>query len=355
MQRLNNPGLSRRDLLRMGGVGAAAALLGGCAGAAGPRTLTWQAIPAYSLQATEPTVVEYVRKHLAAYRRRSRYSIDPQVSSADVVAAMAKLLLQASQGRAPDIAQGDSYIFGRMAEYAQPLTSQMHAAGLRLDDWFPSIQTVMTGGGPDVRGLQFTTDVRALYRRRDLVPDAPATWDEAVAMAKPLARQGKHLLFPGGRSEGSVVRARAAMACAGRQAARASAIGTSESRALSPTSAPPGCGRPFTGGHVNHNAPEDVVPPAEKSCSVRNRREPRSDVVRVDVQVRPGREAVGGYRRPEAGRRFVGVVLLRRRADQEGPDAVAWDVPIAVHEERIRARHAVGSRAAVVKGMAVPA
>lgn len=204
MHRLNNPRLSRRDLLRIGGVGAAAALLGGCAGADDPRTVTWQAIPDYSLQATDPAVANYVRKQLARYQQRSRYSIDAQVSSADVVAAMAKLLLQASQGRAPDVAQGDSYIFGRMAEYAQPLTPQMQAAGLRLDDWFPSIQTVMTGGGPDVRGLQFTTDVRALYRRRDLVPDAPSTWSEAVAMAKPLAEKGKYLLFPGGRSEGSV-------------------------------------------------------------------------------------------------------------------------------------------------------
>lgn len=202
--RRRTPQLTRRDLLRVGTVGAAATLLGGCGGESA-RGISWQAIPSYSLQATDPAVADYVRGQIARYERGSRYTIEAEVSTADVVAAMAKLLLQASQGRAPDIAQGDSYIFGRMAEYAQPLTEQMQAAGLRLDDWFPSIQQVMTGGGGlSVRGLQFTTDVRVLYRRRDLVPDAPATWDDLVAMAKPLAEKGQYFLFPGGRSEGSV-------------------------------------------------------------------------------------------------------------------------------------------------------
>ena len=86
---------------------------------------------------------------------------------------MAKLVQQASQGRAPDIAQVDGYIFGRIANQAKPLTGQMKAAGLSLDDWFPSVQPNMTGDGDTVRALQFTTDVRVLYYRKDLVPNAP--------------------------------------------------------------------------------------------------------------------------------------------------------------------------------------
>lgn len=201
--RLRAARLDRRDLIRLTGSAAVAALVAGCGGESA-RTFSWQAIPPYSLQATTPAVADYVRAQLAAYEDSSRYDIEAEVSSADVVAAMAKLLLQASQGRAPDIAQGDSYIFGRMADYARPLGDRMQAAGLRLDDWFPTIQQVMTGGGGDVRGLQFTTDVRVLYRQRELVPDAPATWDDLIAMGKPLAEQGQYVLFPGGRSEGSV-------------------------------------------------------------------------------------------------------------------------------------------------------
>lgn len=201
--RLKAARLNRRDLLKLTGAGGAAALLGGCAGEAAG-TFSWQAIPSYSLQSTSPPVADYIRRQLAAFEDRSQLGIDEEVSSADIVAAMAKLLLQASQGRAPDIAQSDSYIFGRMTPYAQPLDDRMQQAGLRLDDWFPSLQQVMTAGGSTVRGLQFTTDVRALYHRLDLVPEAPATWDELVSIAKPLAEKGKYFLFPGGGSEGAV-------------------------------------------------------------------------------------------------------------------------------------------------------
>jgi multiple sugar transport system substrate-binding protein len=199
------PMLTRRRLLQLAGAGAAASLLPGCgSGGSDPRTVSWQAIPSYSLQGTDPKRVGYLREQLAAYQADSPYRIDPQVSSGDTAAAMAKLLLQSSQGRAPDVAQADGYIFGRMAPYAQPLTDEMTRAGLRIDDWFPSLQPVMTGGGSDVRGMQFTTDVRVLYYRRDLVRRPPSTWDELIGIAKPLARQGKYVLFPAGRSEGAV-------------------------------------------------------------------------------------------------------------------------------------------------------
>ena len=195
---------TRRDVLRLLAVGAAAAALPGCAGGESPDTFTWQAIPSYSLQSTDPKRVGYLKQQLAAFESTAAYRMSPQVTAADTSAAMAKLLLQASQGRAPDISQVDGYIFGRMSRFAQPLTKQLAAAGLRLDDWFPSLQTVMTGGSATVRGLQFTTDVRVLYYRKDLVPRPPGTWEELVGMAKPLAENGTFFTFPGGRSEGAV-------------------------------------------------------------------------------------------------------------------------------------------------------
>jgi len=145
----NMANVSRRDLLKLAGVGAAAAILApGCGTATGSDTaVSWQAIPSYSLQSTDPKRLEYLGQQRVAFEGASSYRLDPQVTSADTAAAMAKLLLQASQGRAPDVAQVDGYIFGRMAAYTQPLTDQMARAGLRLDDWFPSLQPVMTGGG----------------------------------------------------------------------------------------------------------------------------------------------------------------------------------------------------------------
>jgi multiple sugar transport system substrate-binding protein len=194
--------LSRRDVMRLAVLGGAAAALTGCGGSS--PGVSWQAIPSYSLQGTDPKRVEYLRSVLAGFEAESGVDIAPQVTSADTAAAMAKLLLQASQGRAPDVSQVDGYVFGRMASYAQPLTRQVAAAGLEVDDWFPSLQPIMTGSGPPVRSLPFTTDVRVLYYRKDLVPAPPATWDELIGIARPLADRGKVVLFPGGRSEGAV-------------------------------------------------------------------------------------------------------------------------------------------------------
>jgi len=200
--------LRRRDALKLIGAGAASTMLASAcsttSSGAHP-TVSWQAIPSYSLQSTDQKRLDYLHQQLIGFEGASIYGIDAQVTSGDTSAAMAKLLLQASQGRAPNIAQVDGYIFPRMSPYAQPLTDQMLTYGFQLDDWFPSLRSVMTGGGNEVRGLQFTTDVRVLYHRLDLVPNPPATWDELVDMARPLAQNGQYMLFPGGRSEGAVL------------------------------------------------------------------------------------------------------------------------------------------------------
>jgi multiple sugar transport system substrate-binding protein len=198
--------LSRRDFTRMAGL---AGLLGlavtGCGAGPGSDAVTWQAIPSYSLLGTDKKRVAYLRHALDDFDAHSALPISPQVTSADTVAAMTKLLLQASQGRAADIAQVDTSVFGRTAQFARPLDKPMADAGLSVHDWIPSLQPQLTAGTGTVRGLQFTTDVRVLYHRKDLVPQPPASWDELVAVAKPLARRGLQVYLPAGRSEGAVI------------------------------------------------------------------------------------------------------------------------------------------------------
>ncbi len=197
---------SRRSLLQLAGLGAAALALPGCSSAS-PSAVTWQAIPSYSLQSSDPKRAGYLKDQLGKFQSGRSLSITSEVTSADTAAAMSKLLLQASQRRAPDISQVDGYVFGRMASYAQPLTRQMATAKLHLDDWIPSLRPIMTAGGNEVKALQFTSDVRVLYYRKDLVAKPPATWDELIALGKPLADRGFVTLFPGGRSEGAVTTA----------------------------------------------------------------------------------------------------------------------------------------------------
>ncbi len=202
--------LSRKDFLRLGGAGfAGAALLGaaGCAGGqqdggGGKNAVDWQAIPTYSLQGTEPARVEYLERAISDWEESSGKTVNPLVSSSDVTAANARLLEQASQGRAPDISMVDSYLFPRFYDFAQDVGDYL--GGISVDDYFPFARDLMTGGG-GTRGLQFTTDVRVLFYRKDLLSSPPKSWDEVLQMGRDVRGEaGDPFLFPAGRDEGTM-------------------------------------------------------------------------------------------------------------------------------------------------------
>ena len=122
--------VSRREFLKLGGASLAGATLLGVAGCAssgesgqsGGPSIGWQAIPAYSTQQNpDQGRVDYLKKAISKWEGSHKYSINARASSSDVTAAMAQLLQQASQGRAADISQVDSYIFPRFYDYAHPL------------------------------------------------------------------------------------------------------------------------------------------------------------------------------------------------------------------------------------------
>ena len=201
--------VSRRDFLKLGGASlAGATLLGvaGCGGGGGQSSgpsIGWQAIPSYSTeQNTDPGRVEYLKKAISKWEGSSKYSINARASSSDVTAAMAQLLQQASQKRAADISQVDSYIFPRFYEYAHPLDDYL--GDISPDQYFPFAKKAMTNNGK-VMGLQFTTDVRVLYYRKDKISTPPASWDDLISTGKKMKNQGlAPYLFPAGRDEATV-------------------------------------------------------------------------------------------------------------------------------------------------------
>jgi multiple sugar transport system substrate-binding protein len=200
--------VSRREFLRLGGVGVAGAVLlasVGCRGDGRPgeNAIRWQAIPAYSLQAPDENRVEYLRNAISDWEESSGYAIDPIVTSSDVTEAMALLLEQASQNRAPDIAMVDSYIFPRFYDFVQPIGE--HVDDVPLSDYFPFAREVMIEPDGEVKGLQFTTDVRVMYYRRDLISTPPTSWAELLRAGQDLLSEGlTPYLFPAGRDEATV-------------------------------------------------------------------------------------------------------------------------------------------------------
>ncbi len=214
MKNMQIPGraISRKKFLKVGGAGVAGAAMLGTAGCAGggeeeqggdANSIGWQVIPPYSPQATDQSRVDYIESSISDWEESSEFSINPQVSSSNITAANARLLEQASQGRAPDIAMVDSYLFPRFYDFVRPLGEYM--GDVSQEDYFPFARETMTNGG-DVLGLQFTTDVRVMFYRTDLVEEPPSSWDELLEVGRGLRdREGLDpFLFPGGRDEATV-------------------------------------------------------------------------------------------------------------------------------------------------------
>lgn len=201
--------LSRQEFLKLGGAGlAGAALLGsaGCGGGgeSGEKAIGWQAIPSYSTkQNTDQAIVDYLEKSISQWEETSEYSINPLVTSSDVTAAMTRLLEQAAQGRAPDISQIDGYILPRFYDYVQPLNDFM--GQISIDDYFPFAREIMTDG-ENVKGLQFTTDVRVLFYRKDLIDTPPTSWDELFQVGQEVKGKVEAVfLYPAGRGEATAI------------------------------------------------------------------------------------------------------------------------------------------------------
>ncbi|TBL79082.1 extracellular solute-binding protein [Paenibacillus thalictri] len=164
----------------------------------------WMAHTAYSLQSSDPKRVEYIKASLDAYQKaHPNVTVD---STRTYDGAVSNLMVLASQNRAPDAAMIDAYMLPKFYQYLQPLDEYFQKAGLKMDDFFPFAQNVMKGPDGKIYGIQFTTDTRVLFYRKDLVPNPPKTWDEVLEAGKKLQGQGYDaFLLPGGRAEASTV------------------------------------------------------------------------------------------------------------------------------------------------------
>lgn len=203
-------GWTRRTLLRRAaGAGALAAIgpLAGCGGGGGDATVGWQSIATYSVAGTDAARVKYLEEGVKQWRERHpRWKARNIVAPNDVTTMMARLLQQAPFGRAPDASMVDAYLLPRFYEFAQPLDAALDDLGVRLEDWFPFAQSVMRAPDGTIRGLQFTSDARVLWYRRDLIDRPPASWDEVLEVGRDLTREGYDAyLFPAGRDEGAVI------------------------------------------------------------------------------------------------------------------------------------------------------
>lgn len=122
----------------------------------------------------------------------------------DIGGEHARLLEQARAGRAPDCVTVDSFQLGLFVKNGvlQPLNDYFSAD--EIADLFPFIRTGITGPDGKIYAWWWGTDLRVLWRDKELVPTAPNTWDELKAAGLAAVAKGKEgVLFNGGRWEGT--------------------------------------------------------------------------------------------------------------------------------------------------------
>lgn len=134
------------------------------------------------------------------------WRVDIILQGGNIGQEQARLLEQARVGRAPDCALVDSFQLPVFIQQGvlQPVTEFFSEE--ELNDLFPFVRSGITGSDGEIYAWWFNTDLRMLYRRTDLMPEAPATWDELIAAALAAQEQDATvdgLLFNGGRWEGT--------------------------------------------------------------------------------------------------------------------------------------------------------
>lgn len=164
--------------------------------------ITWQPVPAHSMMDSNQAKVEYLTKKAKEWaEKHPDVKIVPIQTTIAISDSMAKILVQAASGQAPDIAAIDSYIFPNFTKYAQPIDDVVQEKNLDINDWFPFAQKVMKPEDK-ILGLWYTTDVRALFYRKDIVKNPPKTWQELLDLGKQLKGQGYDaFLYSAGRDE----------------------------------------------------------------------------------------------------------------------------------------------------------
>jgi multiple sugar transport system substrate-binding protein len=167
--------------------------------------LTWQPCPPHSMVSTQPARVEDIYAKATAWvKDHPNVRIVPVGTSSSVNDNMTKLRVTVAEGGAPDLSAVDSFMMPLFKEYAQPIGDVANAAGIYAEDFFPYIRnTVMDGD--KMLALWYTTDVRGLYYRKDLIATPPTNVDELISVAKDMTNQGlTGLIYCGGRDEATV-------------------------------------------------------------------------------------------------------------------------------------------------------
>ncbi|MGH3090640.1 MAG: extracellular solute-binding protein [Rubrobacteraceae bacterium] len=196
-------------------------LIAGCGGGSGglltldrigaedaPKTMTVQLNNSYSHQASTPSWADGFERLFTEFaEEHPDWKLELKIIPDDqTTQEQARLLEAARVGRAPDCANVDSFVVAQFInqDALQPMDEYLDEG--ETENLFPFVRDVVTGDDGQTYAYWWATDLRVLYRRTDLVPEAPRTWDELIRAAQEAEQQNPDVdgyLFNGGRWEGT--------------------------------------------------------------------------------------------------------------------------------------------------------
>lgn len=162
--------------------------------------LTW--LPQEAFDSPNKPVADYLKaKSIEFVKKHAEVKLKLTAQTVNIQDAMAKLLIQAQAGNAPDIAAIDSFILPSYWKYLQPVDDVLAENNISVDSWFPFAQKLMKPEDKTL-ALWYNTDVRNLYYQKSLFTSAPKDWDELISKSQELKKQGDYMfLYPAGKNE----------------------------------------------------------------------------------------------------------------------------------------------------------
>jgi len=174
-----------------------------------PKTMRLQLNASYTHQAPTPSHADGFEKLFTKFaEEHPDWKLELEIVPNDqTTQEQARLLEEARVGRAPDCANVDSFVVAQFIEQGALKPIDEYFTEVEINGLFPFVRDIVVGDDGKMYAYWWGTDVRVLYRRTDLVPEAPRTWDEVIEAAKAAEEKDSKVdgyLFNGGRWEGTV-------------------------------------------------------------------------------------------------------------------------------------------------------
>jgi multiple sugar transport system substrate-binding protein len=173
-----------------------------------PRTLSFQMNAGYTPQAPVPEIAAKFKQAFADWaRRHPQWKLSLNViPDSQGPAEQARLLERARAGTAPDCASVDSFTLPLFIQQKAVVPMDRYFSKAQVADLLPYVRKTIHGPDGHLYAWWWSTDLRLIYRRTDLVPRAPRTWDQLIRYAKAAHEKDPSVdgyLYNGGRYEGT--------------------------------------------------------------------------------------------------------------------------------------------------------